>query len=146
MSLERLQSLKRQGGWLMPMAVFIIVVMALFAATMNRIGSQSAISVVQEQLSLQAFYAAESGAQLALNQLLYPLINRVQAEQVCTNIHSSMTQFPAPGMQGCRVTLACTHPTDSSAPGVITIVSRGICAQGGLMAQRSLEVAVKVDE
>ena len=46
---------KKQQGWLMPMAAFIVVVMGLLAVGLSRIGTQSSFAQVQEQISIQAF-------------------------------------------------------------------------------------------
>ena len=53
----------------MPVAVFILVIMALLAAAIVQLSSPNNISAAQEILSTRAFYAAESGASWAMSQL-----------------------------------------------------------------------------
>lgn len=125
----------------MPMAAFVIVVMALLAAAMGRIGSQSAMSVVQEKLSLQAFYAAESGAQLAMTRLIYPDADPAVVAPACTSLNGSVLTLNAPGLQGCEVRHQCAQPE----AGFFTIISIGECRQGNLFATRSIEVATVVE-
>lgn len=125
----------------MPVAVFIIVVMALLAAAMGRIGSQSSMSIVQEQVSLQAFYAAESGAQLVMTRLTYPNADPALAASACSSLNGSVLTLTAPGMQNCRVSHQCVEPE----PGFFTITSTGECGQGSLSATRSIEVATVVE-
>lgn len=125
----------------MPVAAFIIVVMAALAVAMGRIGSQSSISVAQEQVSLQAFYVAESGAQLAMTRLTYPDADPVVAASACNALNASALNLDAPGMQGCRVTHQCSQPD----PGLFQIISTGECRQGSISATRSIEVATVVE-
>ena len=53
-----------QRGFLMPLAVFILVAMSFFAVTISRLTGQAGIATTQEAITVASFYAAESGAQL----------------------------------------------------------------------------------
>lgn len=61
---------ERSKGFLMPLAAVLVVGVAMMALAISHMASNSGNSSVQEGLSLQAFYAAESGAQYAMNQLI----------------------------------------------------------------------------
>ncbi|RYZ93898.1 MAG: MSHA biogenesis protein MshP, partial [Moraxellaceae bacterium] len=63
---------KNQQGFLLPLAIFIIVVMGLFALVVSRNTIQSNTAAVQEAISTQTFYAAESGAQRGMQVLFFP--------------------------------------------------------------------------
>jgi len=60
----------RQRGFGLPLAVFIITVLALIGAAMVALTRTGQESVASEIQSIRAFYAAESGAQLALVAVL----------------------------------------------------------------------------
>lgn len=128
----------------MPLAAFIIVTMGVLVTAMARMGSQSSMSVVQEQVSLQAFYVAESGAQLAMSRLLYPEVDRDLAEAACINVNNSTAPLSAPGMNNCRVSLQCVFPAPNEI-GVVEITSTGECGEGSVFARRSVEVGVWVE-
>lgn len=144
MSLERLQRAGHQSGWLMPVAAFIIVVMAALAVAMGRIGSQSSLSVVQEQVSLQAFYVAESGAQLAMTSLTYPEADPALAMNACSTLDGSIRNLAAPGMESCRVMLSCNSVVDNGLH-LFTIISEGECGTANLRARRRIEVATVLE-
>lgn len=59
----------RQRGFSIVIAVFILVVMSLLAATMLRVQEADSAGTAQDTLTVRAFYAAESGAQFAMNRL-----------------------------------------------------------------------------
>lgn len=61
---------QRQHGFSIVVAVFILVVLSLLAATMLRVQETDAAGAAQDTLTVRAFYAAESGAQYAMNRLL----------------------------------------------------------------------------
>jgi MSHA biogenesis protein MshP len=136
---------KRQGGWLMPVAAFIIVVMGLLAAGMARIGSQTSIAGVQEQVSLQTFYAAESGAQYAMNRLFYDAaapVSRTSAAAACAAVNGSSLNLNAPGMLGCQVDLACQESVDAgNTASFFLIDSAANCGSGSLTAARNVQVS-----
>jgi hypothetical protein len=62
----------RQAGFSLPVAIFILVIMALIGTALANLIQSSHTALGQEVLSTRAFYAAESGAQYALGQL-FPL-------------------------------------------------------------------------
>ncbi len=60
---------RNQAGFSIVIAIFILVVMSLLAATMLRVQEADSAGTAQDTLNLRAFYAAESGAQFAMNRL-----------------------------------------------------------------------------
>jgi len=132
----------RQSGFLVPTALFIIVVMGLAALALWRTTSQTNTSAVQELLSTQAFYAAESGVQIGLSVLFYPDAgNQADVDSRCGNGVVNRTEnFPGiSGLNVCQVQVQCTL----NAPGSYTLISHGSCASGDLSADRSLEVKAR---
>lgn len=59
----------RQRGFSIVIAIFILVIMSLLAATMLRVQEADSAGTAQDTLTARAFYAAESGAQFAMNRL-----------------------------------------------------------------------------
>lgn len=106
--LERHSSRLTQQGFLIPVAAFIVVIMTIFAATLTRTSSTSNAAFVQEAVSLQAFYAAESGAQAGMSRLFYPEpANRLAADSRCASGVANTQTDPA-GFQGCNIEVTCS--------------------------------------
>ena len=117
-------SKKKQQGFLLPLAVFIVVVMGLFALVLSRNTIQTNTSSVQEAVSVQAFYAAESGAQRGMQHLFYlaapTTLVRQQVDQRCINIATNTPLVIAfkspenpglpdvPGLNNCSISVSCT--------------------------------------
>jgi len=139
-------SMKNQQGFLMPVAIFILVVMAGFAAALNRMTAQTAIMVPQEMLSTAAFYAAETGAQRALNQMFYSTaatVARVDADAACAALATPLT-FPATatGLVSCSVAITCALSNDAgNTTSFYSISSAASCGSGDVTAQRTIDVS-----
>jgi len=137
---------KKQRGFLMPVAIFILVVMAGFAAALNRMTAQTAIMVPQEMISTAAFYAAETGAQLALNQMFYSVattVTRADADAACVALATPLT-FPATasGLVSCSVALSCAISNDAgNTTSFYSISSAASCGSGDVSAQRTIDVS-----
>jgi len=130
----------RQGGFLVPTALFIIVVMGLAALALWRTTSQTNTSAVQELLSTQAFYAAESGVQTALSLVFYPnASSRTLVDNNCAGLDQTLDFSGISGLNICQVRVQCTL----NAPGSYTLISDGRCTSGDLSAERSLEVRAR---
>jgi MSHA biogenesis protein MshP len=141
-----LNNRSQERGFLMPVAIFIIVIMGGLALTISRFSGQTSIAVVQEAVSVQTFYAAESGAQLAMNKLLYStttVIDQTQALLNCTNLitaPSSPLTFTGAGLNNCSTALNCSANIDSGIS-YFTLTSSATCGSGQISAQRTVEVA-----
>jgi len=138
---------KHQQGFLMPVAIFILVVMAVFGTTVARNSNQTNTATVQEGVSTQAFFAAESGAQRAMSSVFYGALapTRASADAGCAALNASAEpeiSFTAPGLANCSATLSCAASSD---PGNTTsfyrLVSVANCGGGSLRASRSIEVS-----
>ncbi|GAB1266087.1 hypothetical protein [Aurantivibrio infirmus] len=137
--------LNHQGGWLMPVAAFIVVAMGLLAAAMSVVNSQTSISGAQEQVSVQTFYAAESGAQLGMNRLFYDVsnpISRANASANCAAINGTSLNFSVPGMQACRTSITCQVSIDGAdSISFYSISSAATCGGSPVYSQRTVEVS-----
>ncbi len=68
---RHLVTLRKQQGFAIVMAIFLIVVLALLATGMVQIASTSHTSLTQEYTSARAYLAARSGLQWGMYQAIY---------------------------------------------------------------------------
>ncbi|WP_225318330.1 pilus assembly PilX N-terminal domain-containing protein [Cellvibrio sp. KY-YJ-3] len=97
-----------QRGFLLPLALFIIVVMGVLALTISRTSTQSQTAVVQEFMSLQSFYAAESGAQRGMKAIFFDVNGRQAADAACANMNINPNYAGVDGLSSCTVTVTCS--------------------------------------
>jgi len=151
---------KNQQGFLLPLAIFIVVVMGLFALVISRNTIQSNTSAIQEVVSTQAFYAAESGAQRGMQILFFPnASSRQQVDSRCTSLNTTLN-YTDPGLKNCTVIVTCTcvYQDDplvncdagtnsnysTSAPAkrltsFYTVASAATCGTGNLRSMRTID-------
>lgn len=158
---------KKQQGFLIPLAIFIVVVMGFFALVISRNTIQTSTSVTLEAVSTQAFYAAESGAQMAMQNLFFPNASSRQAvDGRCATLSATpLTRTYAlgsandiPGLNGCTLTVSCackfqdntsclpvtasnytTTVVANRLTSFYTITSGATCGVGTLRATRTIE-------
>ena len=126
----------------MPLAAFILVAMAVMAATLMRTSGQTGISVAQEAITLQAFYAAESGAQLGMSTLYFDNTSPLTQAAVdgrCTAMNLTPT-FNTAGLANCSATVSCANNPSGTAS-FYTITSVGNCGSGEVSSTRTVEVS-----
>lgn len=133
------RQIRRQSGAGLPVALFVITVLSLLVLGMSQLQESSGRSISLQIQSQRAFFAAESGAQVAVRKAL---------DASCTEvIDASPVTFGAGGLSGCSATLACESVTaDIGGPGgdtVYTIFSTGSCGTGPDEAERDIEVRVR---
>ncbi|HEB67245.1 MAG TPA: hypothetical protein ENI93_04795 [Gammaproteobacteria bacterium] len=135
-------SIRLQRGFGLPLAVFIITVLALIGTAMVALTRTGQESVASEIQSIRAFYAAESGAQLALVAVL-PLTGGSIGVAGC-NALSLNPAFNAAGLEGCTASVSCSGQTVNGQD-YYRILSLGECRFGasGNTARRRIEVMAK---
>lgn len=137
---------KKQAGFLMPLALFILVGIGALALTISRLSSGQFSSAVQETLSVQAFYAAESGSQLAMNRILFNVASKADADLNCTNVNGSNITYSVTGLRDCAVQLSCSAVANTGeTAGVYKLQSVATCGGGNLLAERRLVTAVRYE-
>jgi MSHA biogenesis protein MshP len=161
----RIKIIQRQHGFLLPLALFILVVMGVLALTISRTSIQTQTSTIQEFTNIQAFYAAESGAQRGMQALFLSTTSRKEADQACAEMNI-IHNFPdVNGLQICAVTVgcichyqnssACVHTVntnyESTSPAALTksfytITSDGACGQDQYRAERTIQVGAYREE
>lgn len=95
-----------QRGFLLPLALFIIVVLGGMTIIISKKVSQSTESYLLNGISVQAFYAAESGAQAGLHELFFLDTDRQLVDGRCAVMNISRT-LNADGVRNCAVTVSC---------------------------------------
>lgn len=156
--LLRKQMYKKQNGFLIPLAIFILVVMSLFALVLSRNTIQTSTSATLEMISTQAFYTAESGGQRGMQNLFFPDASSRQAVDTrCAALNSNYA-FTVTGLNNCSavVTCTCLYPDNTAcAPATSAnysttaatnklisfykISSVGTCGSGTLRSVRTIE-------
>ena len=125
----------------MPAALFIIIALAGLAITISRLTSGTFSTSVQEAISVQSLYAAESGAQYAMHKLLFNVTSGTEADSNCTNINGSVLNYTAIGLTGCRAILSCTNTSNlAGSARIYDVQSAGSCGGGDLTAERTIGV------
>ncbi|MDN3640173.1 hypothetical protein QWY82_15365 [Simiduia curdlanivorans] len=129
----------------MPLAIFIIVSMAGFALGMARTTSQTNSSATQTMISIQAFYAADTGAQWGMNRLFYNTsgaISRASVDANCTALAGQGVSFDVVGLKNCSTQLQCVIDVDSSNTiSYYRITSAAACGNAPIFAQRTVELS-----
>lgn len=139
---KSMNSYSRSSGFLIPMAAMIVVGIAVLATAIARIASQSGQASVVEGVSLQAFYAAESGAYYGMNQLMFDVSDRSVADTNCAAVSGSVLNYSANGLQACSATITCVVSTVGGSPlSFYSIRSDASCGSGDIFAERIVEVS-----
>ena len=126
----------------MPLTPFAVVACAALSVAMSRAGGSNQVSTITQSLSAQALYAADSGAQYALHQLLFNGSSRAVVDTRCGALDGNSIDFNTTGLAGCRANLSCSTATDSQ--GSISYYNINSRAEGGggqLLAAREVAVS-----
>ena len=116
-------------------ALFFITVAAMLTVAIARSVATSAQAASLDIQSTQAFLAAESGAQLGMNELYSPL-----GGGTCTNRTVALDTV---GLTDCDAAISCTID-QVSGDDYVTIDSVGSCRVGGaISAQRRIVVRTR---
>lgn len=142
------KSLRKQRGFLIPLSLFIVVAMGFLALVVSRTATQTNQSFTQELMGVQAFYAAESGAQRGMQALFYGMSLRAAVNANCMNLNQNYSFAGVNGLQLCSAQVSCS--CDSCLPvnsaSYYTITSVGSCGSGPLSAQRTISVGSFMDQ
>ncbi|MFT5082919.1 MAG: MSHA biogenesis protein MshP [Lentisphaeria bacterium] len=137
---------KKNKGFLIPLAAFIVFGIGLLAVAINKIASQSSHASVLEGISLQAFYAAETGAQYGMNRLMFDVTDRLVSDANCAALAGGITlNYTAAGLQACSATISCSMNTVAGFPfSFYAVRSEASCGSGEIAAQREIEVSARL--
>lgn len=116
-------------------AIFTIVVVGLLSVAMSKMVENDQNSQSYEILSLKAFLAAESGAQLGVNRLLPPA-----GGGIC----GAMTfNFDDVALKSCQAVISCS-PIVVGTETYYTLTSSGQCQAGPFVAERAVQVRIRL--
>ena len=127
-----------QAGAGLPLAIFLITVMALIVVTLAQLQQTTGEMESLDIQSGRAFYAAESGAQLALTQIM-PKDPAQPIDTAACGDDLYQQTFSEGSLSGCEVTVDCEWASSGDGP-VATLQSEGSCGTGLDAAQRVVEV------
>ncbi|ROQ20648.1 MSHA biogenesis protein MshP [Marinimicrobium koreense] len=134
------RAMRKQDGFLLPVALFIIVVMGFASLALWRTTSQSSIASVQEVVTVQALYAAESAVQRGLSELFYPNANaRPPVDNRCASLNTSIDFSGINGLNLCTAQVQC----ELAEPGLYNLSASSQCGSGPTRAVRSLTVQAR---
>lgn len=128
----------RQQGAGLPMAIFLITVMALIAVTIAQLQQTTGEMEGLDIQSTRAYNAAESGAQLGLTEVVPPDPGDPIDTAACTS-DLYEEDFDAGGLAGCSVSVSCDSSGGGDGP-IATLVSTGTCGSGTDRSERQIEV------
>lgn len=132
----------RCSGFLIPLSAILVVGLSFLALAILRFSAVNAGMSVVEGLSLQAFYAAESGAQYAMNQIFFNANTRAVADANCNAVNNASLAFNVVGLRGCTVLISCSITVDAGNTTSFYLVnSAGTCGSGDLIGERVVEVS-----
>ena len=110
----------------LPVAIFVITVLAAFVVNMGYLVQDNATGRIEYVQSLRALLAAESGGDFGLNVLFDPSDATTYSSLSCSSTPVSYNFTNDPGMAGCSASVSCTS-SSSSGETVYTITSVGTC-------------------
>lgn len=126
--------LKNMAGFSLPVAIFIVVILSMIAVAMSRLSETGSQSYIAALLSNRAFYAAESGMQLSVVEVLNTPVCS------CSGV-SNIAFTNVKGLSGCTATITCNDTLVVNGDTYCTVTSQGAC--DGSNSQRTVEVRVK---
>lgn len=153
-----------QKGFLIPLALFIIVVMGSLALVLSRNSTLSHQSFTQELLSTQAFYAAETATQRAMQTLFFPSASSRQAvDSRCAGLATTYNFAGIAGLQLCQAQVSCScvyqnnttcaagnaanySNTATTHTSIYTINSNSSCGAGSINAVRQIQASAFLEQ
>jgi MSHA biogenesis protein MshP len=156
--------IKYQQGFLIPLALFIIVVMGSLALVLARNSNLSHQSFTQELLSTQAFYAAETATQRAMQTLFFPSASSRQAvDSRCAGLTTTYNFSGIAGLQLCQAQVFCSCVYQNNSPcaagnaanyagtatthtSIYTISSNASCGAGSINAARQIQASAFLEQ
>lgn len=155
----------KQQGFLLPLALFILVVMGALALTISRTSVQTQWAGIQEFTNIQAFYAAESGAQRGMQALFLTNTTRQATDASCAAMSISPDFSAIDGLKICtaQVTCSCRYRDNSTCNSTVaanystaaaigltksfyTITSQGACGEQQFRSVRTIQVGAFLDQ
>ena len=133
---------KSQKGFLIPLALFIVVVLGLLAYAITRLTGSAQNLALREAIATEALFAAESTANIALYKLFLNASTRAQTTTNCSAINNTTQSFTATGLKGCSVLITCAVTTDAAnTKSFYRLTQAASCGSDNLSGQRTIVVS-----
>lgn len=129
----------KQQGFGLPMALFVITVLAVIISSMSALQNNAASSGALQVQAHRALFTAESGIEASLNLLIPPDGSLGRA---CATVPYYEYTFTETGLNGCTATVTCTS-INVNGENIYTLTSEGTCGSGVDLGTRTLEVRAK---
>lgn len=126
----------KQKGIALPLALFVIVIVALLLAMVVNLQTDRANASVMQIQANKAFYAAESGIQLTLTAMLPP---DGSSGLACNASMGTITFSAADSLSTCVATVSCQQALVNTKP-LISLQSTAQCGSGRDLAKRTVTV------
>jgi MSHA biogenesis protein MshP len=127
---------ENQSGAGLPIALFIVTVLSLIVLGMSQLQESSGNAISLQIQSQRAFFAAESGAQVVMADIM-PEDNSLPVS--CPASLPVDISFSEAGLSNCTASVSCDDDYDP----VITLKSTGKCGSGQETASRIVEVRAR---
>ena len=114
-------------------AIFVIIIVSVLSIAMSRMVVNESETQSYEILSLKAFLAAESGAQLGVDRVISP-----NGGGSCAARTFTFTDSP---LRFCQAVVSCTTLT-VSAETYYTLTSTAECLAGSFTSERTVQVRI----
>lgn len=121
----------KQSGFLIPLALFIVVGAATLAVAMSQMAAGSRSSAVYSAFNAQALYAADAGVQMAMHELYYANTDQASVSAACASVDGSTLNLSGQGVAGCEVSVSCDVTLSSDGDvSLYAVVSQSACGSG----------------
>lgn len=131
----------KQKGFGLPFAIFVIVILAMIAAAITQLETDSSESVVFDVQSTRAFLAANSGVQIGMNRLYPPGLTANDCTHAYFNATPSIS-FNSAGLENCTASVTCVADSVGG-DDFFSLISLGKCGANLDLAMRIVEVRVR---
>ncbi len=132
--------LKTQQGSMLVISIFIIIVIAVLAASLSKILSSSADSVATEVYSSKAYYAAESGMESAIYRVLRTTL---KCDQFPAETGLTFDVAGSTGLENCTVNMTCQEIVIDADNSQFYLTSTATCGTNNMVSQHRIEAEIK---
>ena len=123
----RILNKNNQKGVGLPIAIFVITVLAAYAVNMGLLLEDNATGRIENITNLRASLAADTGADLGMNVAFDPSDAPDYAGGItCSSTAINYSFANDPGMSGCTAAVTCSSVT-AGGKTIYTITSVGTC-------------------
>lgn len=129
-----------QQGSMLVISIFIIIVLAVLAASLSKILSSSADSVATEVYSSKAYYAAESGMESAIYRVLR---TSLKCDQFPAETGLTFDVAGSTGLENCAVKMTCQEIVIDADNSQFYLTSTATCGTNNMVSQHRIEAEIK---